>query len=125
MIYRTINQKRKHFCATATIWFTLLIFPTVSNAQASLNDNNKLQLLIKRKVTCNLFGKGHQKYNNAQFVRNAAYGHAYFVTPDFEYVKQKNFNDTTKYQSKDNKATIKIWPGQTVSFPLASVDANG
>jgi hypothetical protein len=113
------------FCAKIAVCFTALLLPIGSKGQSMSNNNAKLQLLLKRKVACNLFGNANRQYKNAQFIRNAAYGHAYFITSDFKYVKQKNFNDTTKYVSKDSKAAIKIWPGQTVSFPLASVDAHG
>ncbi len=125
MLVRLFAQNKSFFVLTVFWLLNSALLTSCGVVQGHKSDDTPLKTVLARKTSCNLFGKQKVKYNNVEFIRSAAYGHAYFITPDFEYVKQKKFNDTTSYLSRDKKCTIKIWPGQTVSFPLGSVDTNG
>jgi hypothetical protein len=89
--------------------------------QLSLTD------LLKRHEPCKLVLRNALAQANVTKVHNAAYAFNYWVPVNLKEVISKDAPaiDTARYISDDRKCSLKIWPGETVPFPLGTVDVKG
>ena len=88
--------------------------------------NRCLDSLLKRNIVCKLRG-GENVHIHSDHIRNAAYAYNYWVPLNFKEIISHSqiYSDTERYVSEDKKCSLKIWPGQTIDFPLGQVDSRG
>lgn len=86
--------------------------------------------LLKREQACQLSG-GEPRLDTAKYVgvRNAAYAYGYSYPKNFREVIIENLDangvllsDTACMVSPDKHASLKIWIGETISFPLGAIN---
>lgn len=91
-----------------------------------------VEKLLKRKKECRLSG-GEAQIDTAKYtgVWNAAYAYDYSYPKDYSETTIDNIDkngmllsDTAFLASPDKHATIKIWVGETISFPLGAVNGS-
>ncbi|MHA4894035.1 hypothetical protein ACXZ1K_04730 [Pedobacter sp. PWIIR3] len=102
----------------------LSLFHLGGSCQSS--PNKCLDSLLKRNVLCKLSG-GEKVRIRSNHIINAAYAYKYWVPLNFKEIISHSqiYTDTVRYLSTDKKCSLKIWPGETIDFPLGQVDALG
>lgn len=102
-----------------------MLIPLQGIAQSKVQkDSIVLARLLKRNVKCVLpGGKIPQGHKNQ--VRDAAYAYHYWYPVYFIEKHWKRYSDTEEYRSPDTKCMFRLWPGQTIDFPLGRVDLKG
>lgn len=114
-------------CATAVL---LLAFSCTSKQPPATAGPPTVEELLKRKKPCVLSG-GAPYPDTAYYTggRNAAYAYGFSFPKNFQEkpieIFDKNgvlLSDTTAMTSPDGHASLKIWIGETISFPLGAMN---
>ncbi|MFD2721548.1 hypothetical protein ACFST9_22730 [Hymenobacter monticola] len=121
---RYLSNKRS--CGLSIL--ALMTAIACSSPEQEATDSRKASLarLLERRQECQLEG-GENYPDTASYVgvRDAAYAYGYVYPKAFEEVilsSDQPLSDTLSMVSPDRHATLRLWPGKTISFPLGAIN---